>query len=331
MIFAEKSNSKVSTAQFEGKWHQPFFSSKGEEALPFFSKTAERPMLHRKCKDCDENHAPLGEDSKSKKVESSASQSKDGSGPCNIPESPKNLFEPSMVHNACMNAIGKDDWKPMAFEPAKHQSAPDDPVSVFENKGVNYNVDDWGKYKYGLIVVPGYTPPKSTTKPIQMHSNQAHRLERAKKLYDKGVAPFIFVSGSAVYPPCTPCFEGVEMKMKLIEMGVPSNRIIVDAAARHSTSNIRNAGRYMLQNAIPKEALVVNSNRDTDLLIFGQDFYFSHPERSGFHERSEKGDPSLGDPGLGYRVGELRNVGIGTSSYKPSTKVWKPSNDKDDN
>jgi hypothetical protein len=57
-----------------------------------------------------------------------------------------------------MNAIGKDDRKPMAFEPAKHQNAPDDPVSVFENKSMNYKVDDWDKYKYGLIVVPGYTP-----------------------------------------------------------------------------------------------------------------------------------------------------------------------------
>ena len=82
----------------------------------------------------------------------------------------------------------------------------------------------------------------------------------------------------------------------LIRMGVPKDKIIVDDKARHSTTNLRNAGRYMLRHGM-KKALITTSK--------GQDFYFSHPLISSFTVRSIAQ--------MGLKVGKLRN---------PKSKEW---------
>ena len=241
-------------------------------------------------------------------------------------EKPVKRFDPGVVHDACSKANDMNDkeWRSASripFDPAKEDMAPDDPISIYENsKIVNGVVDsfkDWDNYRFGLIIVPGYTPPGDATKrPIRMHPTEKDRLIKAKEFFDKkDIAPFIYVSGGAVYPEGTPCFEGVEMKHELLHMGMPEERIIVDAAAQHSTTNIRNAGRYMFKHNILKRAFIVTS--------YLQDFYFSHPDRSSFHKRSENE--------LGYQVGNLRNEkGWGTSSYEPSPEVENPGKDKMD-
>jgi len=258
----------------------------------------------------------------------------------------ENAYDPATMHNECIKAdklIG-GQWrqppKEKVYDPSKYM-APNDPLSVIENQEVNPLVDnfkDWDAYPYGLIIVPGFTPAE-TKKPIRMDPTEKERLVLAKKDFKdgkKGKAPFIFVSGGAVYPKgSTPCFEGIEMKHELADMGVPKDRIIVDAAAQHSTTNIRNAGRYMLQHKIPKpQSLITTSGGEEyfDLLhplktiksrIFSQDFLFSNPIKSRFHKRSEKE--------LGYRVGELKDAeGIGHSAYTPGEQANTPGKDQND-
>ncbi|MBK7823648.1 MAG: YdcF family protein [Nannocystis sp.] len=187
-----------------------------------------------------------------------------------------------------------------------------------ENAPVNAQVrsftdnDYWKDYPNALIIVPGFTPLQ-TAVAVQMHPNEKTRLERAKRDWDRGLAPFIFVSGGAVYPKGTPCYEGVEMKAELIQMGVPSDRVIVDIAAQHSTSNIRNAGRYML-DLLPANltALIATSG--------AQVFYFKHPWISTFHHRSKKE--------LGNRVGKLRGIPFTKHTrYVPSAGVKEAGED----
>lgn len=230
---------------------------------------------------------------------------------------PGRELAPDEVHAACLAA---DNNKPCPDAPQKSvnqfkfAAAPNDPISLAENAAANAEVAGFGRwkdYEYDLIVVPGFTPLDAEVA-YRMRPEEKSRLTRAQKDFAGGEppgakAPFIFVSGGAVYPYGTPCYEGVEMKHELIDMGVPVNRIIVDAAAQHSTSNIRNAGRYMLARNQPlTRALIVTTG--------AQDFYFSHPERAGFHARTEKE--------LGYRIGELKNVrGRGHSAYTPSENV----------
>ena len=79
-------------------------------------------------------------------------------------------------------------------------------------------------------------------------------------------------------------------------MGIPDDRIIVDARARHSTTNLRNAGRYMLEHGLSR-ALVTTS--------FGQDFYFSFPNISTFNHRCRSE--------LGHEVGRLGDVQMSDS------------------
>jgi hypothetical protein len=237
---------------------------------------------------------------------------------------PGQALDPGSVHGACLAADGKPPCPPppgetaRAVDASRSSPAPDDPISVAENAGVNQVVagfQDWTDYRHDLIVVPGFTPPPATTA-WRMHPQEKTRLERAQKDLQDGQAPFIFVSGGAVYPAGTPCYEGVEMKHELIDMGVPADRIIVDAAAQHSTTNIRNAGRYMLaQKRALTSALITTSG--------SQDFYFSHPGLSTFHKRSREE--------LGYEVGGLRNArGRGHSVYTPSERVREPGLDPQD-
>jgi hypothetical protein len=92
-------------------------------------------------------------------------------------------------------------------------------------------------------------------------------------------------------------------------------RILVDARARHSTTNLRNAGRLMLAAGM-RNALV--STMGGGLFgsdVFGQDFYFSNPVLSTFYARCESE--------LGYRVGELADGSDGLVSFVPAPEVTR--------
>jgi DUF218 domain-containing protein len=191
------------------------------------------------------------------------------------------------------------------------RAAPTDP-SIAENRAVDRAIAgfrDWARFPYQVLIVPGFTP-LGAKEPVRMHPEQRARLEQAVQDFRAGLAPFILLSGGNVHPPGTPYHEALEMKRELLGMGVPEERIIVDARARHSTTNLRNAGRYMLDHGLSR-ALVTTS--------FGQDFYFSFPGLSTFHHRSRSE--------LGYEVGRLGDEQLGDgidthhSSFTPAPDV----------
>lgn len=169
------------------------------------------------------------------------------------------------------------------------------------------------RYPYAVIVVPGYTPLDETVARPGVHPVAQRRLEVARDDFRAGKAPFVLVSGGNVYPRGTPYFEGVEMKRVLLGLGVPENRILVDARARHSTTNLRNAGRIMRELGLPRALVTTCGGGLFGTDLFDQDFYFSHPVRSRFHARCEEE--------LGYRVGELDDAGPNHTSLVPSPDV----------
>lgn len=78
------------------------------------------------------------------------------------------------------------------------------------------------------------------------------RCRLAAVQYNKGVAPFIVVSGGKVHPYKTIYSEALEMKKFLIEkLNIPENVIIMEPHARHTTTNMRNCARLIFRYGMP--------------------------------------------------------------------------------
>ncbi|WP_257668414.1 YdcF family protein [Parapedobacter tibetensis] len=125
----------------------------------------------------------------------------------------------------------------------------------------------WADYPYNVLVVPGYGPEAPG---IPLDSRAARRCQLAAELYKSGKAPFIIVSGGHTYPHCTPYCEAVEMKKYLInQFDVPVAAIIIEPHARHTTTNLRNAGRLIYRLGMPhdKPALVVTDRNQTAMIM----------------------------------------------------------------
>ncbi len=79
------------------------------------------------------------------------------------------------------------------------------------------------------------------------------RLDRAKRLYDSGNAPCIFVSGGLGY-------EGHEeadvMQQYLIGRGVPTSAVVVDKTGYSTYKTARSACRFMESNGLTTALLV---------------------------------------------------------------------------
>jgi hypothetical protein len=161
-----------------------------------------------------------------------------------------------------------------------------------------------------LIILPGFSVPGST-EPLELHPLARYRARmavRALKDFD-GVA--ILVTGGNVHPPDTPFNEALELKRHLVQtLGVPEDRVAIEPYGRHSTTNLRNAGRFMLAHGIER-AVVVTS--------WLQSFYFGAADLSGFHARCRNE--------LGYAVGTTAQVLPGHTSFVPSPDVSRRGND----
>lgn len=147
---------------------------------------------------------------------------------------------------------------------------------------------------FDLLIVPGYTPVK-TPKPTplaELPAAQA-RVRLAAQDLEQGLAPAIFVSGGSVHPPGTPYNEALMMRQYLLELGVADYQILIDPHARHSTTNLRNAGRLLLKRPHRKGLIVTGFESE----VFSQAFYFAHDTLSTFKLRCQKE--------LGYSVGDL--------------------------
>ncbi|MDF0709032.1 YdcF family protein [Flagellimonas okinawensis] len=118
---------------------------------------------------------------------------------------------------------------------------------------------DFSAYPYASIVVLGGGPENYRDR---LSIAGKINLQLAMKEYRAKKAPFIIVSGGHVHPYMTPYCEALEMKNELIEeYGVPEAHIIIEPYARHTTTNMRNATRLMVDYGIPLEqkSLVVTN------------------------------------------------------------------------
>lgn len=173
--------------------------------------------------------------------------------------------------------------------------------------------DAWERYAHAAIVVPGYTPLDTATAQPGVHPVARRRLEMAIGYFAQGAAPFIVVSGANVYPAGTAYYEALEMKAELLQMGMDEDRIVVEARARHSTTNLRNAGRIMLEHGMRSVLIATVGGGVMGSDLFGQDFYLANPGMSTFYARCERE--------LGYRVGDLNEKGEGQIEFVPSPEV----------
>lgn len=172
---------------------------------------------------------------------------------------------------------------------------------------------DWDRFEHRVLVVPGYTPLDTRVATPGVHPVTRRRLEMAAEDLRANKAPFLLLSGGNVYPRGTPFYEAIEMKSAVRSMGIDDDRILVEARARHTTTNLRNAGRMMRALGIPRAVLVTKGGGIGGSDFFGQDFYLANPTLSTFHSRCERE--------LGYRVGELEGIGDGRILFTPSPDV----------
>jgi hypothetical protein len=146
-----------------------------------------------------------------------------------------------------------------------------EPLDAGENKAAIAAITstDWSKYKYATIVVPGEGPELTT---VALDPMGRMRCNLAAARYQKGLAPFIIVSGGFVHPFHTPYAEAFEMKKYLLTQGIPENAIIIEPQARHTTTNLRNANRLMIQYGIPISipSLIVSTRSQIDYIDLPQ-------------------------------------------------------------
>ncbi len=148
-----------------------------------------------------------------------------------------------------LNINGRDDagdYEPM--EAGVNRSA------VAKMKTTN-----WSQYPYAALMVPGEGPDDNA--PISPGSKARCRLAVSAYHNAKMRAPFIIVSGGKVHPYKTKYCEAEEMKQYLIDsLGIPDSAIIMEPHSRHTTTNMRNSARLLIQYNFPagKAALVVS-------------------------------------------------------------------------
>jgi hypothetical protein len=103
------------------------------------------------------------------------------------------------------------------------------------------------------------------------------------------------------------------MREYLMELGVSPSRILVDPHTRHTTTNLRNAGRFMLELGISHGLIVTGF----ESAIFSQAFYLGYPDLSTFLLRCQDE--------LGYAVGELSGVDDHHIAFVPDAACPTPT------
>lgn len=103
---------------------------------------------------------------------------------------------------------------------------------------------------YDVIVVPG----------VPLENGKWSRIMKArvywsKFLIDRGIANHVMYSGSAVY---TPYVEAEVMAMYAEAIGIPKDKIYVEAKAEHSTENIYYSHKYARKLGFERIALATD-------------------------------------------------------------------------
>ncbi len=144
-----------------------------------------------------------------------------------------------------------------------------EPIDQGENAAALARVAriEWSAWRFGAIVVPGQGPedPDTVLSPLGRQ-----RCDVAVKRWQARLAPFLIPSGGHVHPDRTRYAEAIEMKRYLMaQYDVPEDAILVDPYARHTTTNVRNTTRMLLDAGMPP---------DTPVLVtsdIGQSFYIA--------------------------------------------------------
>ncbi|HEY9841599.1 MAG TPA: YdcF family protein, partial [Candidatus Obscuribacterales bacterium] len=180
-----------------------------------------------------------------------------------------------------------------------------------------------------VLIVPGESPEIGPREPSRtaITENARERLDTAKKDFDDGKAAVIVVTGGCVHPESTRISEALAMRDYLISKGVPENRILVEGLARHTTTNLRNVGRMMVDHGLSR-GLVVSDRVPVPLISPSQTDYiggvlFRSAYQSAYgHDgpgeiRDEDTNMGLSDAQLqgwrdqGKNLGEDNFLGIG--------------------
>ncbi len=156
------------------------------------------------------------------------------------------------------------------------------------------------------LILPGYTPDGDPPPPGVLVEKALERCRVVVEDLRANVAPVVIVSGGAVHSDDN---EAVMMRGQLMGAGVEEDRILLDPCARHSTTNLRNAGRIMRALGL-HVAYVVTSDAPWPGRVIEQAYYFGWPNLSTFNLRCQVQ--------LGYNVGQLEWVRMNHVRFVPS-------------
>ena len=148
----------------------------------------------------------------------------------------------------------------------RRQAIDYEPLAEGENKASYEQIahTEWNRFPYSAILVLGAGPGEAN---VSISPEGKLRAAYAALLYRQHKAPFIILSGGRVHPYHTPYNEAYEMKKYLMDVWqVPQNALIIEPHARHTTTNVRNAGRILLRQGFPidKYALITSSESHID-------------------------------------------------------------------
>lgn len=150
----------------------------------------------------------------------------------------------------------------------RDEAARFEPLDKKENRAAKMQVSRIGfsNFAFSALVIPGEGPDKYGER---LSDGGKARCGLAAEWYFKKKAPFIIVSGGYCHPFKTRYCEAFEMKRYLMKVfGIPEKAIIMDPHARHTTTNFRNACRYLLNYGFPvsKAALLLTTKDQADYI-----------------------------------------------------------------
>lgn len=149
--------------------------------------------------------------------------------------SKRSFFEPMLDYGLFLMYMNHRD-EAVRYEPLD---------SLYNQKAIDYVKSvDFKKYEYNALIVLG-DGPENYRDPLAALGKL--NLKIAVEQFNQKKAPFIIVSGGHVHPNRTETCEAIEMKKELMRVyGIPERAIIIEPYARHTTTNLRNATRLML-------------------------------------------------------------------------------------
>lgn len=159
---------------------------------------------------------------------------------------------------------------------------------------------DWHRYRYSAMIVTG-VGPEIEGEPLSPFGKYHSRV--AARRFAQGDIAFILLTGGRAHPRATPFTEADEMRKALIDRyGVSPDAIITEPYARHTTTNLRNAGRLLARLGAPLEAETV---------------IVCNPLQSAYIESAKFAERNAAE--LGYQPGKV------VRRVSPTELVFRPS------